>query len=71
MDVSFLAGQIAGKCNTGTGLVSAQTANAIVSKYLDEIISIVWEDADHDNFNGDDVQIAITTVICNHLGLEL
>ena len=42
-DVAYVAGNLASKCNTGTGFISHAVASAFVEQYLDEIATIVWK----------------------------
>ena len=69
-DIAYVAGQLASRCNTGTGFISHNVATVLVEQYLDEIATIVWEDADHDKWNDDDVLLAIQEVIKSHLKIE-
>lgn len=43
----------------------------IVEKYKEEIINDIYETADRDNWNGDDLRLAVSRVICRHLGIEV
>lgn len=61
---------IGNRTDNSTGFISSDYAPVIINALADDVAQDVWETADRENFNDDDVRMAVGRVLMKRLGIE-